>query len=77
MVDCAGAYDNFGCDGGLPSHAFEYIYNNGGLATEEEYAYKGVDEKCYYESGMASVGTSLGPYNITTGDEEELRQHLY
>ena len=34
LVDCAGAYDNNGCDGGLPSHAFEYISDNGGLSTE-------------------------------------------
>jgi len=25
LVDCAGAFENFGCSGGLPSHAFEYI----------------------------------------------------
>jgi cathepsin H len=30
-VDCAGGFNNFGCDGGLPSQAFEYIRNSGGL----------------------------------------------
>lgn len=25
LVDCAGDFDNHGCEGGLPSHAFEYI----------------------------------------------------
>ena len=25
LVDCAGDFDNHGCQGGLPSHAFEYI----------------------------------------------------
>uniref|UniRef100_A0A671RV13 Pro-cathepsin H-like n=1 Tax=Sinocyclocheilus anshuiensis TaxID=1608454 RepID=A0A671RV13_9TELE len=28
LVDCAGAFDNHGCNGGLPSHAFEYIIAN-------------------------------------------------
>jgi len=31
LVDCAGAFDNHGCNGGLPSHAFEYIRYTGGL----------------------------------------------
>lgn len=40
LVDCAGDYDNHGCSGGLPSHAFEYIKDNGGLALETTYPYK-------------------------------------
>lgn len=39
LVDCAGDYDNYGCDGGLPSHAFEYIRHNGGLELEANYPY--------------------------------------
>lgn len=35
LLDCAGAYDNHGCNGGLPSHAFEYIASAGGLDTEK------------------------------------------
>jgi len=31
LVDCAGDFDNYGCDGGLPSQAFEYIRHVGGL----------------------------------------------
>merc|ERR550519_1346484 len=26
LVDCAGAFDDHGCNGGFPSHAFEYIH---------------------------------------------------
>jgi len=33
LIDCAQAFDNNGCDGGLPSHAFEYIKYNGGIQT--------------------------------------------
>lgn len=43
LVDCAGAYDNHGCHGGLPSHAFEYLAADGGIVTEDTYPYKAVD----------------------------------
>jgi cathepsin H len=39
LVDCAGDFDNYGCNGGLPSHAFEYIMFAGGIATEADYPY--------------------------------------
>lgn len=39
LVDCAGDFDNHGCEGGLPSHAFEYIMHAGGISTEDDYPY--------------------------------------
>ncbi len=39
LVDCAGLFDTQGCNGGLPSHAFEYIKHAGGLSTEFSYPY--------------------------------------
>jgi cathepsin H len=55
LVDCAGAYNNFGCNGGLPSQAFEYIKYNGGIDTEESYPYKGVNGVCKYRPENAAV----------------------
>jgi len=49
LVDCAGAYDNHGCSGGLPSHAFQYIKDAGGIALEKDYPYTGKDGKCYFK----------------------------
>ena len=34
LLDCAQNFDNHGCNGGLPSHAFEYVKYNGGLDLE-------------------------------------------
>lgn len=31
LVDCAQGFENYGCDGGLPSQAFEYIHYAGGI----------------------------------------------
>jgi len=76
LVDCAGDFDNFGCDGGLPSHAFEYVHFNGGITTEAAYPYKGVDQTCTVDSSTykLSVGHAM---NITEGDEVELKAAVF
>ncbi|KAF5184807.1 Cysteine protease [Thalictrum thalictroides] len=72
LVDCAGAFNNFGCHGGLPSQAFEYIKYNGGLETESEYPYTAKDGVCKYSSGNAVVKV-FNSVNITEGAEDELK----
>lgn len=64
LVDCAGAFNNFGCNGGLPSQAFEYIKYNGGLDTEEAYPYTGKDGACKFSSENVAVKV-LDSVNIT------------
>lgn len=46
LVDCAGDFNNFGCDGGLPSQAFEYIRHVGGLESDTTYPYNAKDNPC-------------------------------
>lgn len=72
LVDCAGAFNNFGCHGGLPSQAFEYIKYNGGLDTEEAYPYTAEDGKCKFSSENVGVQV-LDSVNITLGAEDELK----
>lgn len=76
MVDCAGDFDNNGCDGGLPSHAFEYLFYAGGITTEAVYPYMAVDQTCTVDPSTfkLSVGHSM---NITEGDEVELKEAVY
>mmetsp|Transcript_22247 Transcript_22247/g.31151 ORF Transcript_22247/g.31151 Transcript_22247/m.31151 type:complete len:333 (-) Transcript_22247:118-1116(-) len=72
LIDCAQAFDNHGCNGGLPSKAFEYVRYNGGLDTEDAYPYQGQDEKCRFTT--AGVGATVSSVvNITYQDEQELQ----
>ncbi|EDL77563.1 cathepsin H, isoform CRA_b [Rattus norvegicus] len=41
LVDCAQNFNNHGCQGGLPSQAFEYILYNKGIMGEDSYPYIG------------------------------------
>lgn len=77
LVDCAGAYDNHGCEGGLPSHAFEYVQNAGGISTEKAYPYFAVDHKCTVKSSTYALEVSGGSVNITEGDEVSLANAVY
>ncbi|NXV09143.1 CATH protein, partial [Cettia cetti] len=73
LVDCAQAFNNHGCSGGLPSQAFEYILYNKGLMGEDSYPYRAkVSSGCSQHSprGTAGPGTgsnssSLSPQNGT------------
>ncbi|CAI9300154.1 unnamed protein product [Lactuca saligna] len=72
LVDCARDFNNFGCNGGLPSQAYEYIKYNGGLDTEESYPYTGKDGVCKYKSENVAVKV-IDSVNITMGAEDELK----
>ncbi|KAK5867420.1 hypothetical protein PBY51_011913 [Eleginops maclovinus] len=68
LVDCAQDFNNHGCNGGLPSQAFEYIMYNKGLMTEEDYPYKAIEHTCVYKPGLAAAFVK-DVVNITEYDE--------
>lgn len=64
LVDCDKT--DYGCNGGLPINAFNWIKSNGGVATRAAYPYLAKDSTCYtgrtkysFSSGSA-VETAMG-----------------
>lgn len=77
LVDCAGDFDNHGCNGGLPSHAFEYIKHAGGLESDVTYPYTAKDGKCVFRPDISVGYVRYGSFNVTQGDENEMAERLY
>jgi cathepsin H len=78
LVECAGAFDNHGCYGGLPSHAFEYLKYSGGMMTENDYPYNapqnGGNSTCTIDSRSPGKWRAqvAEVFNITSRDEDDL-----
>eukprot|EP01018_Ginkgo_biloba_P006563 Gb_12857 [translate_table: standard] len=73
LVSCDTSY-NQGCDGGLMDYAFEFIINNGGIDSEEDYPYKGVDSICDGYRKNAHVVTINGYEDVPVNDEKSLQK---
>ncbi|XP_018649823.1 cathepsin F (C01 family) [Schistosoma mansoni] len=73
LVDCDGLDD--GCNGGLPSNAYESIIKMGGLMLEDNYPYDAKNEKCHLKTDGVAVYINSS-VNLTQ-DETELAAWLY
>ncbi|CAN9499293.1 unnamed protein product [Ophioblennius macclurei] len=71
LVDCAQDFNNHGCNGGLPSQAFEYILYNKGLMTEQDYPYTAVEGTCEFKPDLA-VAFVKDVVNVTAYAEKEM-----
>ncbi|KAF3948663.1 hypothetical protein CMV_025366 [Castanea mollissima] len=71
LVDCDQTY-NQGCNGGLMDYAFQFIINNGGIDSEEDYPYKARDGSCDPNRRNARVVTIDGYEDVPTNDEKAL-----
>nr|POE52678.1 senescence-specific cysteine protease sag12 [Quercus suber] len=72
LVDCVEG--NHGCGGGFMDYAFEYIIQNQGLATEENYPYQAMDGTCDQQMASNIVAQISSYEDVPSNNEEALLQ---
>jgi len=74
LVDCSK--ENSGCNGGLMDYAFQYIVENGGLLTEDDYPYTAADGECTAtEIGSEEVAAIIDGFeDVPANDEGALKK---
>lgn len=75
LVDCVP--NCFGCDGGFPSSAINYVLlcQNGELIPETDYPYTALYGKCYYDTVKAKgINKILSFKPGVAGDEDALKE---
>jgi cathepsin F len=72
IVDCDKA--NFGCSGGWPYVAYQYVMKQGGQDTEATYPYTARDGKCSFK--QAGVAAKLSNWNKVSTDETQIQAGL-
>ncbi|CAN6449741.1 unnamed protein product [Victoria cruziana] len=73
LVDCDTAHSR-GCSGGYKCYAFQFIIDNGGIDTDSDYPYKGVDGICDVQKKITRVVTIDGYEYAPSYDEEALKK---
>jgi len=72
LVDCSGAYGNYGCNGGLMDSAFDYIIANKGIDTQDSYKYTARDGTCKFNKN--TIGATMTTYTDVTSQSEPALQ---
>lgn len=71
LVDCDRTY-NSGCDGGLMDYAYQFIIDNKGIDTEEDYPYQSRQLLCKKDKLKRRVVTIDGYTDVPPNDEKKL-----
>lgn len=75
LVDCGGSTGNQGCSGGLMDQGFQWIINNGGIATESCYPYTASDGNC--DTSKCPNAVSISSYtDVAANAPDQLQAAL-
>jgi len=69
LVDCDAT--NYGCEGGDMDYAFTWVIQNGGIDTEKDYSYTGVDSTCNTNKEAKKI-VSIDGYTDVSPDDSAL-----
>jgi C1A family cysteine protease len=73
LIDCDIEGGNNGCFGGYMTDAYDFIRSNGGLTSESDYPYQGLQEDCKTAKLEHHVATIKGYRNVTENEQSLLR----
>ncbi|KAL4332864.1 hypothetical protein GQ457_07G026740 [Hibiscus cannabinus] len=73
LVDCDRAY-NTGCEGGLMDYAYQFVIDNHGIDTEEDYPYQGRQKTCNKDKMKRRVVTIDDYADVPMNNEKLLLQ---
>lgn len=77
LIDCSWDYGhNYGCDGGDQLPALNYVLDYGGIASELQYPYEGLNDFCR-AANYSVAGTFKNVLHVPSRDEEALMEALY
>jgi C1A family cysteine protease len=72
LVDCSTKEGDHGCGGGLMDFGFQYIIDNHGIDSEEDYPYKAKDGRCDKTKEGHKVATITGFKDVTPRSDSQL-----
>jgi len=72
LVDCDKV--DQGCNGGLPSNAYQYIIGAGGIEAESAYPYTAVDGSCHFDA--SKVVAKISNWTAVSSNEDDIANYL-
>jgi C1A family cysteine protease len=75
ILDCDSS--DYGCNGGWPYNAYQYVIGAGGLETEADYPYTAQDGSCEFNSQDIECPITSWKYVTQSQDENAMQSFLY